>query len=151
MSKGVGGDGRLTARNDGGERARFGIGARGRWIVMVAVVSATVGMFLVLGGTLGLLLRAALGSNVLFVVGAAGGGIVGAGLGAWLALGLADFDRTRRRLIAAAVGGVVGLLVGMIIPLTLARRFAVWPVILAMLAPGAGAAGLTALFLRGER
>jgi len=83
---------------------------RGRWIVTVAVVSASTGAFLMLGfalaGTLRHYVGVPIGVLFVFVVGCAVGGVW---TGAWLRGRLTG--GTRRTYIATGIGGCVGLVV----------------------------------------
>ena len=110
--------------------------------MLVAVVSASVGMFLFLGGTIGGLAGR---SSTRIWIGAAVGAIVGAYAGVWIALRMADMGRSGTNLLTAFVGCVVGMAVGMAVPVITAKApLPFWPV-LAVLSPGLGSAGALAL------
>ena len=108
--------GREPGRSGRGGRARPPTRApidparRGRWVVTVAVVSATTGAFLLLGfaiaGTLRHYAGIPVGVLFVFVVGCAVGGVW---TGAWLCGRLTGGNR--RRYVATGIGGCVGLVV----------------------------------------
>jgi hypothetical protein len=83
---------------------------RGQWIVTIAVVSASMGAFLLLGGSIAGALRHFLGLpiEILFVLVLAAG-VAGVWAGAWLAGRLTGGNR--RRYLASGIGGSAGLLV----------------------------------------
>jgi hypothetical protein len=83
---------------------------RGRSIVTVAVVSASTGAFLLLGGTVAGALRhwARIPFEVLFVLVLAAA-VAGVWVGAWLSVRLAGGDAARYK--ATGIGGTVGLAV----------------------------------------
>lgn len=129
-------------------KPQFGVPPTGRWIVMVAVVSASVGVFVFLGAFIGLLVARPLGPRVGlgWMVGiAASGGVLGVLIGTKLAFRLTDIDPTRPRLVASTAGGIAGLALGSAIPVYLGLGFASLAPMLAIAGPGVGAvAGLVA-------
>ena len=109
---------------------------RGRSIVTLAVVSASTGAFLLLGGSIagGLRSWAGVPIEVLFVL-VLGAAVAGVWVGAWLAVRLAGGDAARFK--ATGIGGTVGLVVAIALGY-LSTKFlpGILP-LLAILSPGA--------------
>lgn len=101
-----------------GGRPLFGVG-RFRWVVIAAVVSALAAVFIFLGAGVGLAIGRSFGRRtglVVMLVVTSIGGIGGVVVGTRVALRLTDVERTRAHLVGSAVGGVLGLVLGSVIP-----------------------------------
>jgi hypothetical protein len=128
--------GPLRSRNNGQERPQFGVASRGRWILIVAVVSASTIVLLVIGGVLaGLVVR----KGLAIWLGAGAGALLGIWGGSWLALGLTDYERTRLHILASSAGALGALIIGLA-PVIFGRTSIPFWEIFAMISPGAGAA-----------
>ena len=128
--------GPLRSRYNGRERPQFGVASRGRWILIVAVVSVSTIVLLVLGGVLaGFVAR----KGLAIWIGAGGGALLGIWGGSWLALGLTDFERTRLHMVASS-GGALGALIIGLAPVIFGRTTIPFWELFAMISPGAGAA-----------
>jgi hypothetical protein len=112
---------------------------RGRWIIMIAVVSAMTGACLLLGGFLGLIADRALHAPALVVVLLiAVGALVGVWLGARFAIRLTGGDH--RRFVASGLGGSVGLVGAVAVAYTASNVLPALLPFVAILCPGFGAA-----------
>ena len=111
---------------------------RGRWVVTLAVVSATTGAFLLLWSSVAGLLRHLAGVPVtaLFVL-VVLGAFAGVWVGAWLAGRLTGGDR--QRFVASGIGGSVGLVAAVGAAFLSTRILPAVLPFLAILCPGAGA------------
>jgi hypothetical protein len=134
----------LHSRYNGRERPSFGVTHRGRWILIVAVVSASTTVFLVIGGVLGGL---AARHGLAIWLGAGLGALLGVWGGSWLALGLTDYDRTRIHMLGSS-GGALGALVIGLMPVIFGRTSIPFWEVFAMISPGAGAAIATTYMQR---
>jgi hypothetical protein len=112
---------------------------RGRSIVTLAVVSASTGAFLLLGGSIAGALRhwAGIPLEILFVVVLAAA-VAGVWVGAWLSLRLAGGDAARYK--ATGIGGTVGLAVAIGLGYASTKLLPGILPLLAILSPGAIAA-----------
>jgi hypothetical protein len=134
--------GRLAAAIFWGER---GLGV---WVLLVAMVTASMGVFLLGGGALGGLAAQLLGYRQPadappIIVGLAMGGLTGVWVGSWVGVRLTGAGG-RRRLIAAGTGATLGLLVAVVLA-WLRSRLApdglapILVILAAIVAPGLGA------------
>ena len=128
--------GPLRSRYNGHERPQFGVASRGRWILIVAVVSASTIVLLVIGGVLGGLVAR---KGLAIWIGAGAGALLGIWGGSWLALGLTDFERSRLHMLVSSGGAVAALIIGLA-PVILGKTSIPFWEIFAMVSPGAGAA-----------
>jgi hypothetical protein len=112
---------------------------RGRSIVTLAVVSASTGAFLLLGGSIAGALRhwAGIPLEILFVVVLAAA-VAGVWVGAWLSLRLAGGDAARYK--ATGIGGSIGLAVAIGLGYASTKLLPGILPLLAILSPGAIAA-----------
>jgi len=110
--------------------------ARGRSIVTLAVVSASTGAFLLLGGSIagGLRHWAGVPLEVLFVLVLAAA-VAGVWVGAWLSVRLVGGDAARFK--ATGIGGTVGLVVAIGLGYLSTKRLPGILPLLAILSPGA--------------
>jgi hypothetical protein len=108
---------------------------RGRSIVTLAVVSASTGAFLLLGGSIagGLRYWAGVPFEVLFVLVLAAA-VVGVWVGAWLSVRLAGGDAARFK--ATGIGGTVGLVVAIGLGYVSTKFLPGFLPLLAILSPG---------------
>ncbi|MGH2705104.1 MAG: hypothetical protein ACRDJ4_08415 [Actinomycetota bacterium] len=120
---------------------------RARWIVVLGVVSAATGLFLLAGASIGAVLGGAgrqttsrLGPG-LAILGLAVGGLAGVWLGAWAAARLAGTGMAAPRpvVVAMGLGGTAGLAFSVLLLGTLGRYVPGVVPLLAMLSPGVGA------------
>ena len=112
---------------------------RGRSIVTVAVVSASTGAFLLLGGSIagGLRHWAGIPLEILFLLVLAAA-VAGVWVGAWLSVRLTGGDASRYR--AAGIGGTVGLAVAIGLGYASTKLLPGILPLIAILSPGAIAA-----------
>lgn len=108
---------------------------RGRSIVTLAVVSASTGAFLLLGGSIagGLRYWAGVPFEILFVLVLAAA-VVGVWVGAWLSVRLAGGDAARFK--ATGIGGTVGLVVAIGLGYVSTKFLPGFLPLLAILSPG---------------
>lgn len=112
---------------------------RGRWVVTVAVISAAVGAFLLLGASLAGVIRHFTGIPIevlfVFVLGVTVGGVW---VGAWVSGRLTGGNR--KRYIATGIGGCVGLVVAIGLGYASTKALGGILDLVAILSPGAVAA-----------
>ncbi|GAC1374537.1 MAG: hypothetical protein NVSMB32_17650 [Actinomycetota bacterium] len=108
-------------------------------MVTIALVSAAMGAGLLVGFLIGGLVHDLFGAPVeLVLVVAAAGSVAGVWLGSWLAIRLTGGNR--RRFVACGVGGTLGLVAAVGVAYAAAKTLAGILPIIAILAPGIGAA-----------
>jgi hypothetical protein len=123
----------------GTERPPVDPARRGGWIVTLAVVSASTGAFLLLGGSIAGALRHFVGApyEILFVLVLAAA-VAGVWVGAWLSGRLTAGDAVRYK--ATGIGGTVGLAVAIGLGYASTKILPGVLPLIAILSPGAVAA-----------
>lgn len=139
VDPGTNGDLRHHKAGNGTGRPPVDPARRGRSIVTLAIVSASTGAFLLLGGSIagGLRHWTGIPLEVLFVVVLAAA-VAGVWVGAWLSVRLAGGDAARYK--ATGIGGTVGLAVAIGLGYASTKFLPGVLPLLAILSPGAIAA-----------